>query len=527
MYLNQIASGEESIRDLERGSSEITSADILILSIAKSNEIVQRKHQRLAHIIHHQRKRIEAEKKAEKSRLRLIANGTNSTVYAVPESFGNSVIQVGTREVMERKRQIYLLVEQAFERMNFSDGNESSPSWLKPLLLPQIETLVPTGFEGDSATGLVKPCTSLNPRIPSFHGTNKKSRSVDSDDQFGIVLRRIKGLDGISRSNILEIYDGFLSPKMREALRTNKHCLVRIYLGKTSDDGDLVYARDSVSDATMKDAGEASTTTVDKETLPTLDLPLCLDRITKYLFYLSLGHRSREKVLKGFAQIIASGYAGLHWGTRLDAREIKFVLGSPPSGLGKQLYMLDFDDCRPIENLNRRCVQEQLVPAALENDPYIPRLSCWSRCVCLLFKEDEPIKACLWYAFKYRYLEDSAKIWEASGRDFERDLPRVFIDQLEKGFVDQGVQRLANGVSDRHISGAPSDVLAEYGGSDDEEDFENDGSNGANQAQAYHELFENDNSGDNEHDSDAVEIDDSSEGEEGSEDEEDDFDDVD
>lgn len=507
--------------------SEITSADILISSIAKSNEVLQRKRHRLAHIMHHQHERREAERKAEESQLQLIANGTNSTVYAVPESFGNSVVQVGTRDVMAQKRQIYLLVQQAFEMINFSAGNRSSPSWLKPLLLPQIETFVPTGFEGDSATGLVRPCTSLNPRIPNFHGTSGKSRSVDSDDQFGIVLRRIKGLDDISRSNILGSCYGFLSPKMREALRANEHCLVRIYLGKTSDNRDLVYAEDSDSDAPMKDAAEASATTVGNESLPTLDLPLCLDHIITCLCYLSLGLRYEKQILKEFAQNIASGYAGLHWRTRLDARGIRFVLGSPPSGLGMQLYMLDFDDCRPIESLNRRCVQEQLVPAALENDPYIPRLSCRSRCVCSLSREDEPIKACMWYAFKDRYLEDSVKIWEASGRDFERDLPEVFIDQLEEGFVDQGTQKLANDVSDRYVPGAPSDVLVEYGGSDDEEDFENDDSDGANQAQADHEFFESDNSGDNELDSDAMEIDDSSEQEEDSEDEEDDFDDVD
>lgn len=527
LYLNQVEYSEESIRDLERGSSEITSADILISSIAKWNEIVQRKRHRLAQIIRHQHRRIETERKAKKSRLQLIANGTESTIYAVPESFGNSVIQVGTREIMIRKQQNFLLVAQAFEKINFSVGNRSSSSWLKSLLLPQIETLVPTGFEVDSDTGLVRPCTGLNPRIPRFHGTNGKSRSVDSDEQFGIILRRIKGLDDISRSNILQVCYGFLTPKMCEALRENEHCLVRIYLGKTSDDGDLECAGNSVSDVTMKDAGEASATTVNDESLPILDLPLCLDRITTYLHYSSRGRHHEKGILKGLAKEIASGYAGLHWGTRLDARGIKFVLGSPPSGLGKQLYMLDFDDCRPIESLNRRCVQEQLVPAALENDPYIPHLSCRSQCVCRLFNEHEPIKGSMWNAFKGRYLEDSAKIWEASGCDFERDLPGVFIDQLEKAFVDQGTQRLSNGVSYRHVPGVPSDVLAEYGGSDDEEDFENDGGDGANQAQTDHNFCENDNSGNNGYDLDAMEIDDSSKGEEDGEDEEDDYDDVD
>lgn len=212
----------------------------------------------------------------------------------------------------------------------------------------------------------------------------------------------------------------------------------------------------------MEDAtDDASITSSDDTPLETLNLPGYLDHIIKAC----REHYARPP-LESFAREIAFGYAMLHWGARLDGRGIEFLLGLSPTGVGRRLYMLDFEDCCPIRELSARCVRDQLVPAAVENEPYIPRATssgssdefeirkkrgkdnCEKKYKVFTFRSHEVF---VWEVFVKHYLEASRKIWEARDHDFDLSLPELFIEEL-KGFFTQNVERNADGVSGHNVA---------------------------------------------------------------------------
>ncbi|KAG6361713.1 hypothetical protein INS49_009941 [Diaporthe citri] len=362
---------------------------------------------------------------------------------------------------------------------------------------------------------------------------------VDSNEHIGIVLSRIRNLEDDDRREILQRCYGLEDTEVENVLDANEHCLIRIYLGRSSDDDELDYARDSVSDSIMEDATEEAAITI----FDNVNLSGYLDHIINAREGIEAKH-----ALKAFAREIAFGYALLHWGARLDGRGVKFLLGSSPTGVGKRLYMLDFKDCRPIGELTARCVLDQLIPAAFENDPYIPRATTWGdineKVWCMRSRKRvftyRSHQACAWKAFMGYYLQASAKIWEASDRDFDPCLPGIFIKELKMGFFEQDAERYVDGVSDRHLASEDGthhqtegySAESEQGESgseqdpeyydDDEDDLSQD-----DQSQLDRESFDNDQYGDDGYDSDAMDIDDSSEGEEDSDEDDDDYDDVD
>lgn len=467
-YHEQIKTFEKLSREVGSSGKHRTSADQSIKSIFENIDALKEKNEgiskamksqihqifdRQAHIDHHRKETAEAEKQA----LKFIAGGTKSAIYEIPESLGGLVLKVGPIEAIKQERLNILSLTHAREKLEHSIWSGSRQGWLKPLLIPNVEAFVPTGWARDDSTGVLRHCENLDPRISGFH-----DMCVDSDEQIGIVLSRIGDLEDDCSRMVLQRCYNFEDPRfpgLEETLRANDHCLIRIYLGKLSDE-------DSISDVAMKDAvDDGSITNSDKSPLSTLNLPGYLDHVV-----MACGEDKPGPALESFAREIAFGYALLHWGARLDARGIEFLMGSSPTGLGKRFYMLDFEDCRPIGELTAECVRHQLIPAALENDPYIPRAINWGsndekKELCEQCKKhgrddmvriDRQKKVCtcifVWIAFVEFYHEASTKIWEARNRDFDLGLAELFIQELRKISFDKDVERSLNGVSDHRVT---------------------------------------------------------------------------
>lgn len=506
---------------------------------------IDRANRRHAHIVEHQEQAAERRKEAKNKPLRFIANGSKSTVYTIPETFGGCVIVVGPLTAIKQELRNILHVEQAWKKVYNSIWSGPRPYWLTPLSLPRVSKFVPTGWTEDLATGLVRPCENLNPRIHEFYYANGDRMPVDCDEHTGIVLSQIRGLADDDHENILRRCYGLEDPEIGEVLSSSDHCVVRIYLGRKSDDGRLDNA--GASDATMEDVLDDTsiTTTSDYESLSTFNLPVYIDHVIRYC---NSSVKRQHRVLAAFAREIAFGYAVLHWGARLDARGIEFLLGSSPTGQGKRFYMLDFEDCRPIDELNDRCVRDQLVPAALENDPYIPRAifhrpdgdgQFWERQARDYWGYTPTCyQDFVWWVFVKDYLEASDKIFEAFNANSH--LPKLFIEELMKGFLgrrpEEDDKGTLDGESDHpvaskdetHYQAEQGDVAeSEQGESGSQEDSEHDGGDEDDQIQDDSDSFESDRYEDDEYDSDPMSIDVSSEGEEDSDEDDDDDDDVD
>jgi len=204
----------------------------------------------------------------------------------------------------------------------------------------------------------------------------------------------------------------------------NEHCLIRVYLGRRRS---------------LTPRGGFSLRNFEAD-LAILD-ELKLDKLS-------------------YARAIAAALAIMHWNVRIDAAEVEFVLGSPPSTLhlsaaetavlpprsntevhlaSKQravhLWLLDFNRCSTI-TMDAAGVAKA-VRAFWENDPYYPRPGA-------VGNEDEA----LWKVFEGEYLEQSVR----SGGEYVRGLglPRMFIE----GAVQQAKKRGEGG--DGPPSGPPS-----------------------------------------------------------------------
>lgn len=525
-------SADQSIKASIENIDELHEKNSRILRTMKAE--IQRALKRQTHIAQHREQIAEAERKAKEKPLRFIADGSKSSIHEVPESLGKRVIRLGPLKAIEQGLLNTLLVAQAQNRFEHSIWSGSRQGWLRSLLIPKVEEFVPTGWVRDDFTGVLRQCESLDPRIPGFYDMNGDRMCVDSDEQVGIVLSRIEDLEDQYSREVLQRCFKLSNDQLEEILDANDHFLVRIYLGRRSDEDDT---EDAVSDVTMKDAAsDGSIANFNELPLSTLNLPGYLDRII-----MACGEEKSAHPLESIAQEIAFGYALLHWGARLDGRGIEFLLGSSPTGLGKRLYMLDFEDCCPLRELSARCVRDQIVPAALENEPYIPRAISWKSSdedeLCELCKKHkgyhEVLKGrkqkknrkrkkvcasvCVWKAFVESYRYASAKIWEARNHDFDLELSEVFIEELKRGFFEQDAEKYRDGVSDHHVAledGAHSwlwqdnDMETEQGENNrqqEEPDIEDD------HIQDYREPFDNYQYGNHGYDY----TDDSSEGEQG------------
>jgi hypothetical protein len=113
--------------------------------------------------------------------------------------------------------------------------------------------------------------------------------------------------------------------------------------------------------------------------------------------------------VKSYAETMAEALALMHWGAKIDANDVEFVLAPPrvaPSVFqsdylgAHSMWTLDFDCCRPIE-VDEAGVEQACV-AFYKNDPFYPRPGTGEAA-------DEE----LWTVFKRRFLESSQRILEA------------------------------------------------------------------------------------------------------------------
>lgn len=125
----------------------------------------------------------------------------------------------------------------------------------------------------------------------------------------------------------------------------------------------------------------------------------------------------------------------------------------------------------------------------------------------------------------------------AHGGSFDPRLPKLFIEELKRGFFEQDAERYADGVSDHHVAWEDvahgqtehSDEAEIEQGENTRQGHESDVDDEDGQSQVDRDLFGNDDYENDEYDSDAIDSGNSSEAEEDSDvdDDDDDYDDVD
>ncbi|CAA9960342.1 DUF3669 domain containing protein [Pyrenophora teres f. maculata] len=139
--------------------------------------------------------------------------------------------------------------------------------------------------------------------------------------------------------------------------------------------------------------------------------------------------------VKSYAETMAEALALMHWGAKIDANDVEYVLAPPRLGhansstfqsdyLGSHcMWILDFDCCRPIE-LDEHGV-DQACAAFFKNDPFYPRPGTGEAA-------DEE----LWLVFKQTFLESSQRILGEAGRE------KWFLaDRLMKMIEEEGHAR--------------------------------------------------------------------------------------
>lgn len=103
------------------------------------------------------------------------------------------------------------------------------------------------------------------------------------------------------------------------------------------------------------------------------------------------------------AQVMGYALAVIHFGARLDARGVEFVLGRPPDDARPRsevcLWVIDFDKVRSVDHSPEGVAK--CVAACLESPPFYPKPRCKS-----LTKE----QSAAWAFFAESYLETCKEI---------------------------------------------------------------------------------------------------------------------
>jgi hypothetical protein len=241
-----------------------------------------------------------------------------------------------------------------------------------------------------------------------------------------LASERIWPLPHVVRDALITTFCSDLS--LQEQARKdkkNRDCLVRIYLG----------ARYHM--------GQFNTST----TFSLRNFPLSLEKMeTLDIDKLQL------------ASSIAEALATLHWGAKIDARDVEFVLGMAPrngveeGNIEKRavcVWVLDFNQCADISMDENGCIKA--AAAFWDNDPYYPRpgYSSPSSSGTLSPVQSSATDGTsttprivtdeeLWEVFKERYLEFSGRIVEKVGVKEWQELPEIFIRKV----VEMGKTRL-------------------------------------------------------------------------------------
>lgn len=132
-----------------------------------------------------------------------------------------------------------------------------------------------------------------------------------------------------------------------------------------------------------------------------------------------------------YAKTMADALALMHWGARIDANDVEFVLApprkvdSPPSSTFQSEYLgihcmwiLDFDCCQPI-SMDEAGIEKACV-AFFKNDPFYPRPG-----------SEKVADDKLWQIFKQRFLVVSRRILREMSED-GRFLAEKLVERIEK-----------------------------------------------------------------------------------------------
>jgi hypothetical protein len=139
--------------------------------------------------------------------------------------------------------------------------------------------------------------------------------------------------------------------------------------------------------------------------------------------------------VSSYAETMADTLALMHWGARIDANDVEFVL-APPRGadpppstasasafqseyLGSHcMWILDFDCCQPL-SMDEAGIEKACV-AFFRNDPFYPRPD-----------SGEAADEELWKVFKQRFLEASRRIL-GEGSEDGRILAEKLVERIEE-----------------------------------------------------------------------------------------------
>lgn len=195
------------------------------------------------------------------------------------------------------------------------------------------------------------------------------------------------------------------------------------------------------------------------------DEPTRIKNVPGYLG--TLPRLMQRQKIEYLARQMALGYAVLHWGVRVDGRGVDFLLASNPEATPPmifediyRLHMLDFKECRPFVCWTREAVKRVLVPAVLENGPYIPRPAAGNG------PGEEEYNA-LWDLFRTTYLAASAAILDANaGFDgWDTNDPKMLKEvKRGRGLYDKKSDDGVGGIEgDQEIFGLPGVFIEELG----------------------------------------------------------------
>lgn len=322
----------------------------------------------------------------------LVAQGGKKSIYAIPESFGRHVVKIGPFLDIHREMKVIQELTRAYRELrSCPNAATARRPTLRGFTLPTIPKIT----KGKTPSGLQRYCQRsdsrgretwdlLKDRIPEKDNEDERGESKATHGQAAVVLRCIGGLPDSHHTYILNhLYQHESLEKVLQS-RENDNLLVRVYLGANSpwytlpEDGG-----DQELDADEEDLHDKA--------MPLLNFPGHVDLLSQYC-------SSTPRHLRSLAEQMGHGYAIMHWGARFDGRGVEFLLGLNASSAIK-LHMLDFEECQPFVCWTKECVGRQLVPAVVENGPYLPRPS---------------VSPDLWRVFRKAYLRASTVTLKAN-----------------------------------------------------------------------------------------------------------------
>lgn len=195
-----------------------------------------------------------------------------------------------------------------------------------------------------------------------------------------MISDTIQPIQASARKQIIKRYCPDESQAQIFADSKNRHCLLRLYLGRRR---------------------QASQRNGRRRFFSLRNFPLHMDQVEEL-----------ELPATEYARVIARGLAFINWSVDIDGNDVEFVLAPPRPQpivgtysqqiwdsflIGQHsMWLLDFDCCRQITF--EHCV-DQIARSFWRNDPYFPRPS-----------SESPADQCLWREFMEEYKRASTEM---------------------------------------------------------------------------------------------------------------------